>query len=326
MSMRTFASLLVITLSIACNGPREAAAKYEAAEWRGDHRTAYDLVASRDKAVKSLDEYAADQSSGLSAAVRKSYSAVVKDVKEDGMRATATVVVSGTNPFTGQPDSSTETLTLLKEREGWRVLAGWAAAKAVKEGQSLAHAEDWRAAKAKLEEALKESPDDPEARKALAEVDRMLASVVAGKWFKQASTNAMTDDNDVMIVLPAEKEISGSFGSTLPELVARCKERKLSLFVISGEVLRGSTADSVQARCRFGSDSAETLAMDSGQDFKTVFFRHPERWMERLEAKNSSTLNIELPFYSGQAIATFNLDGAEQALPQVKSGCGVAAK
>ena len=62
------------------------------------------------------------------------------------------------------------------------------------------------------------------------------------------------------------------------------------------------------------------------QDGKAVSFLESELWLDRLRAKSTTTFTIELPLYpTGDAVVTFKLDGADQALAEVKSLCSVNA-
>jgi ribosome-binding factor A len=158
--------IMVVALTAGCNfgpGPKEVLSKYLESYLHGSYDKAYELLSSKDKAVKSQQEFSGDikEIGGLMKGLSSKVSYNVKDVKVTGDKALANVDVtmpdmSGAmgellgvamqSAFGGgKPDDKamekliaeklkdknlptttrTEQYDLVKDKDGWRVYMGW---------------------------------------------------------------------------------------------------------------------------------------------------------------------------------------------------------
>ncbi len=315
--------------AIACGGPKKTALAYENARLHGDAAAAYALASTKDRSARSFDAFRAESSlSGILSALLKNTAVSVESVQQDGEHARVTLALTGTT-IAGQQSSEEETLMLLKEADGWRVLTGWATTAALSKAAELVTNNDYRAAQAVLDaaDATAGTPEDAALTKMRASVEEEAAKIVAGKWSKLILKDAMTDVEVVAVMLPAENESTATFGAARPTLMARCREKQLGMLLFGDWILRRTYRDTLQARYRFGQDKAESVLLDVTPDAKTAVIPHrqAESWMDHLAQNASSTLVIELPLYSGSETVRFKLEGASEAFALVRSACGLSA-
>lgn len=165
---------VMILFNAGCStgsSPKEVISKYLDNYYHGNHEKAYELLSSRDKAVRSLQEFSVKEAefSAMRKAISSKITFTVKDVKVTGDKALATVDVTApdlsgamgelfsaafSQVFTGgKPDekamekivtekmkdknlptsTKTEHYDLIKEKDGWRVYMDWENEKKIKQ-------------------------------------------------------------------------------------------------------------------------------------------------------------------------------------------------
>lgn len=156
-------------------------------------------------------------------------------------------------------------------------------------------------------------------------LDKNMAEMVAGRWRVIEEVDEMTDDRNVFVALYAIKPIQLRFNKQLPTIYARCQEGKFALYVNVGAMIdadwRSGTA---KVRYRFDADDAETARLGRSDDRKALFFRKEQTWLKTLMERDGQVLKFEVPLYSeGDALLTFDLTGAKQALPKAMEACSI---
>jgi len=181
---------------------------------------------------------------------------------------------------------------------------------------------DWVEAKAKIVEARKLQPDDADLKLIEADIDKILANRVAGRWYKRVEKDPMTDKENVYVALAASNDFETDYGSKRPRLVGRCVKGEMDLQVEVYAVVGGNIW-APKAQYRFDTAPPQTMTMTNSEDHVALFFPEPTKWLDRLVVHPSSKLVIEIPLYGRiPQPATFDLTGADTAVSLVKSACG----
>lgn len=158
-----------------------------------------------------------------------------------------------------------------------------------------------------------------------AELKKIMAQMVAGRWRVVEEVDEMTDDKNVFVTLYSTEPVQMRYGKKLPTLHARCQENKFAMYVVVGSMVdsdwRSGTA---KVRYRFGAEDAQTARLPRSDSREALFFRKEKTWLGRLRERDGQTLKMEVPLYSsGDVLLTFDLTGSEQALPMVMKACGL---
>lgn len=170
--------MVVFTLFLGGCGPnpKEITTKYLENYYHGDYDKAYELLSSRDKAVKSQQEFSGDlkEFGGFAKAFAEKITFNIKEIKVTGEKAQASVDITAPDLSGamgelfgaamksafggGKPDEKemekivaekmndknlptttrTELYELIKDKDGWRVYMGWENQKKIKELKSAA--------------------------------------------------------------------------------------------------------------------------------------------------------------------------------------------
>lgn len=348
--------LPVAVLAVSCRkaeksetaAASDVATRYAEALISGDWETAWALVKADDREALPLDSFR-NLPEGLETARKEAQartSVKLIDAVMDGSRVNAQLDTTGPD-LSAEPDvnkaplkTTRSTIVLVKEDAAWRVDTSWAEDKTklehekkverlIEDAGSLFASGDGHGAKAKLEEALTLAPDNSGAKEALRLVDEDLKSIVAGQWRMQSNVDPMTDDKNVYLRLASETTVE-QYGSThRPTLLARCAERKLDLFIFVGLVVDSDYGEIYDAsgRYRFDGDKAQRVRFSLGDSRDTVFFPKAKTWMTSLAAHASSKFVVEIPvFRQGSQVISFDLAGADVAIPEVINTCATGKK
>ncbi|MBI2373307.1 MAG: hypothetical protein HYV07_04855 [Deltaproteobacteria bacterium] len=176
-------------------------------------------------------------------------------------------------------------------------------------------------AKATVAEAVRVDPENVEARENLKAFEEGM-QVVAGLWLQQESKDPMTDDANVVSLLPSDDEISKSFGKATPVLVARCAEKRLSLYINMHTSIDSDYGEIYTAtgRFRFGSEPAQRIRFGIADSHDAVFFPNERSWIKSLKERSGDKLVVEVPTYgTGPQAFAFTLSGADVALKPIES-------
>jgi len=146
---------------------------------------------------------------------------------------------------------------------------------------------------------------------------------VAQTWTMSEDVSAMDGSKGIALTLDAVGEIKGWLESTKPTLVIRCKEKKTTLYVITGtraNVEYGMT-DSAHVRVRFDDGGSEGEVWNESTDGKALFATNPIRLANRLTKAKIFRFQFT-PFNASPAIAEFRVDGARDKVSKVAEACG----
>ncbi len=171
LAVAIFSMVVFITGCSLGSNPKDVLSKYLESYFLGNYDKAYEKLSSKDKAVKSQQEFSGDfkEFGGFAKAFAGKITFVIKDVKITGEKAQATVDVTAPDlsgamgefmgaamksAFSGgKPDEKemekivaekmkgknlptttrTEQYDLVKDKDGWRVYMGWENEKKIKE-------------------------------------------------------------------------------------------------------------------------------------------------------------------------------------------------
>lgn len=230
------------------------------------------------------------------------------------------------------------TVELIKTEAGWRVdlqlpekaklaeekakRAASAKAALLKSVKELGDC-NLSASKTLLEEARKLVPTDEELEPVAKQIEEFAPRCIGGRWIREVTKDAMTDDVNVVVVLRSDNEVKGRFDSSRGTIAGRCREKRLELYV-STEVMIDDTYDvGVVARYRFNEEKATRVIFARSTDYHGAFFSNPKQWMTTLAARQDAILNVELPvFQSVPVVYRFTLAGADKAMVETLSACG----
>jgi len=194
----------------------------------------------------------------------------------------------------------------------------------IREAMTLTKHFELDKAKEKFVEAQKLRPGDPQLKieELLTTIDGMIAKRVAGWWSKESEKDPMTDKENVYLLLPATDDISTGYSSVRPTLTARCVKGSPDLAVLVQTVVESNIYSESKAQYRFDSESAQPVMMTIASDRHGLFFHEPSKWFDRVVAHASGRLVLEVPLFGRSPVAvTFNLAGADKAIPIVKAAC-----
>jgi len=181
---------------------------------------------------------------------------------------------------------------------------------------------DLDGAKEKLLEAQRLAPNDDDVKKALVTWDEVSALRIGGRWFKQSEKDAMTDQLNIRMITPASNDISTGYSEKRPTIEVRCIKGVPDIMINSRTIIDSDIYSHAKARYRFDSDPPQAIGMVASQDRRGVFFNEPLKWFDRLMAHAGGKLVVEIPVF-GQVpeATTFDLTGADVAIPPVKEAC-----
>lgn len=143
-----------------------------------------------------------------------------------------------------------------------------------------------------------------------------------GMWVFSTYTSEMDDTRTTFVSLDADKGFDSFGRHIVPRLTVQCRDKSLDLlFVIGTEAVTASDRKT-PIRMRFDRNSASTYELRSSSD-KTAFFFENQLDMIR-QIKNHSTLLVQFyPLYGSQTMATFELDGLDEAIKLLEPECPI---
>ena len=152
-------------------------------------------------------------------------------------------------------------------------------------------------------------------------VDAQRSDVVAdaGKWRVSVDSSPIDDSKNAFLHLDAENSVQKRYGSAMPTLLLRCKERKLVGYIVYNDFFLGS--DSTKVLTRFDKRPARTSSWQISSDHSAVFVGGGVVTFLK-ELLKSETLLVELtPYSESPVLATFDVRGIAQASTELRRLC-----
>jgi hypothetical protein len=143
-----------------------------------------------------------------------------------------------------------------------------------------------------------------------------------GKWQIKTGKSDFDDSTTVVLSLVAENSIQAWLSTPTPNLIVRCQEKKLAIYVDVGTQINVEYGlnDAATVRVRFDNGpSAESIA-DESTDGEGLFFRSPYDilWL----IGNSSRMVFGFtPFNASPVVATFDLRGFTNIMKPLNQSC-----
>lgn len=352
--------MVVLLVLAACSSP-EAEAGAVALQYaslapddvQGRHR----LACADERAARSVEELQAefDAAKGgpfgslfdeLVAASGKATRSIA-ETKLDPEERSGTVRIAASLPMEdGTTTDGSTTLRVRLEDGRWCVVPGWAEEKrqagiAREAAELLTRArpllDDWRLDEAEgalrvVEAKLEELPETHAQKAALQRevhgVSLLLSARkdgwVGGRWTVEETTDAMTDEKNVVVSLRSVGGLPNSQGTEEPvSLVVRCLRKDLEVYIATRSVLDSdSRTDRIAGQHRFGSDPAERLSASASRDRRAASLREPRTWIDQFLAREADGWTVELPLHDRKpASVRFDLTAASKALSAIPSDC-----
>jgi len=143
-----------------------------------------------------------------------------------------------------------------------------------------------------------------------------------GLWrVVEASRSAMTGDSLIAVSVRATGRLRRPYLGS-PELVIRCRERQLELYVVVNAILgsSGASYDGASVRLRFDNEQATSHSWSRSSDGRAAFADEPEWVIMRI--MTADTLRVEYQPYDAIAeVATFRVAGVGRHLPRIARAC-----
>ena len=142
---------------------------------------------------------------------------------------------------------------------------------------------------------------------------------VTDNWTVNKETSPIDDSINVYVRAKAQKPIAGRFNTSWPTLTIRCKEAKTQVYISWNEYLGN---DKIKMLTRFDKDEAQTTTWSLSTDNEAVFVRGNNiDYTYKLIQHNKLLVQIT-PYNSNSMMATFNLQGLEEAIKPLSDACG----
>lgn len=149
------------------------------------------------------------------------------------------------------------------------------------------------------------------------------APPAAGKWVVNKSTSSFDDSPTIVLMLPAENEITDSLGNAaLPNLFLRCEEhvKEFYIHLDTRPDVEAGNLDGATVRMRFDSESAITENTSISTSGKAVFFEDTNRFIDLM--LNHQKMAFEFtPFSSSPVETSFDLRGLSEAIAPLNEVC-----
>lgn len=141
----------------------------------------------------------------------------------------------------------------------------------------------------------------------------------AGKWRVRVETSPIDDSKNVFASIDADNSVQKRYDSVTPNLVIRCKERKLEGYISYGKFFLGS--DSTKVLTRFDKRPAQNSLWGISTDHSAVFIGGSVVNFVK-ELLKSESLLVELtPYSESPVLATFDVRGVAEASMALQQIC-----
>jgi hypothetical protein len=132
----------------------------------------------------------------------------------------------------------------------------------------------------------------------------------------------MDGSRTVQYRLRSDELLVGWLTAERPVIVAECREKKISAYLVTGMSLRPELGrfQKYTVRLRFDSKPPTSEAWSESTDDKAVFAPQPAAFLKRVA--QAKTLRVEVtPFNSNPGVATFHVDGFSEPLSKITAAC-----
>jgi protein TonB len=134
----------------------------------------------------------------------------------------------------------------------------------------------------------------------------------------------MTDQPSVTLQLEALNLVPGPLLEVHPEILVRCNEQELNVFITTGAVLDGDADDQTHVRIRWGDGAPEDEVWSRSADYEAAFAPNPWAFLERLLVTPNVRFEFQ-PFDAAPRVARFNARGLNRHIAAVKAACPARA-
>lgn len=139
-----------------------------------------------------------------------------------------------------------------------------------------------------------------------------------GSWVIKADSNPLDDTRTVTALLPASDGRAGRSGVPVT-LVLRCMGGETDAFIVWNDFLG---TQGVEVTTRIGTEASETLSWSLSSDSSATFYpRDEQAFLIRLTAAERLVAQTT-PYNESPNTVTFPLDGASEAVAQIRGACG----
>ncbi len=143
-----------------------------------------------------------------------------------------------------------------------------------------------------------------------------------GKWQITTGKSDFDDSTTVVLSLVAENSIQAWLSTPTPNLIVRCQEKKLAIYVdVRTQInVEYGLNDAATVRVRFDNSPSTDLIADESTDGEGLFFRSPYDilWL----IGNSSRMVFGFtPFNASPVVATFDLRGFTNIMKPLNQSC-----
>jgi len=138
----------------------------------------------------------------------------------------------------------------------------------------------------------------------------------------EGEPSQMDGSRTVHYQLRSDDLLVGWLTAERPVIVAECRERKVSAYLVTGMSLRPELGrfQKYTVRLRFDSHNPTTEAWSESTDGKAVFAPRPAAFLKRMA--QAKTLRVEVtPFNSNPGVATFHVVGFSEPLAKITETC-----
>jgi len=174
--------------------PGKVAAKYFDALSKEKYGAAYEHLSSRDRAVKNLEAFTAENTAGANPVMSTPAGRPVIDIQEpeiEADKARVRVTITPAGLAAGAPPPAPQIIRLIKEGNDWKLFLGWEAQSLVAEARRLQESGKLAEALEAFEKALKADPDSVDASDGQMQVDRLIHT-------RQLATSYMENNVEVI--------------------------------------------------------------------------------------------------------------------------------
>lgn len=134
-------------------------------------------------------------------------------------------------------------------------------------------------------------------------------------WMVSKNKSKIDDSTNVTLMLFSNEKVYGTFGSSRPTFVIRCKENKTEAYITTGRML-----DSDIATIRLGGEKAYTLNMSKSTDGRALFFPSAISNIKKFWKYQEMVFRYT-PYNSGDKTVTFNIAGLKREIAPLRKAC-----
>ena len=144
-----------------------------------------------------------------------------------------------------------------------------------------------------------------------------------GKWIVHRDTSSFDDSPIIVASLKAEKPVTGWLDTYIPELLIRCRERKLDVYIDVGmsQDVESGNLDHSTVRLRFDDEAPFTTNTGHSTDGEALFFEMKLDMYHKILGHERLLFSF-VPFNANPVETWFDLRGIKELVqPAIESAC-----